>query len=192
MAWGDQVGIKTLFAKVCLARASSRLAGKPVALPLAVIGKSLLVLLPSQQRDLTIIKQVLPDITRLFGEDRIYLLANPGTEVESIFPSKGFHIISPAPSSANWLRLPSQTFLDKLKKHAFDYIFDTNLEENLFASRILLSFPDAVRFGANGRLGHPFLNLEIKTKYSRDRHLIYASILEVIAQIVEPVPADAS
>lgn len=177
------MGIRSLVAKFLLTRASAKVSPAPLSIPLEFQGKSLLVLLPAEQRDLTVVKQVLPEITKLFGEDLVYLLACPNTQVQSIFPSKGLRIISPSSSSVSWCRLPSQSFLDKLKKYNFDYIFDTNLDDNRFAARILLNFPAAIRFGSNSRLGHPFLNLEIKTKYLRDRRLIYQSILEVMANL---------
>jgi hypothetical protein len=129
------------------------------------------------------VKQVLPDITSVFGGRNVHLLAFPGSNVESIFPSKGFRIISPGKSTLSWSGLPSRSFLEKLSQNRFDYVFDTNLTDNRFAARILLHFPNAVRFGHRGHLGHPYLNLEIKTKFLRDRRLIYRSIIEVIANL---------
>ena len=186
------MGIKSLAAKIYLNRLSARLQPTPLSLPLKLKGKSLLVLLPESQRDLTIVKQILPEITHLFGDDSVFLLAAPQTKVRSIFPSKGFHIITPGKSAVNWCHLPAQSFLDKLKKKNFDYVFDTNLDENRFAARILLSFPSAVRFGSKGRLGLPYLNLEVKTKFLRDRRLIYRSILEVVGNISRSVGSAAS
>ncbi|MCP4568066.1 MAG: hypothetical protein GY841_10850 [FCB group bacterium] len=177
------MGIKSLAARIYLNRLSARLDSTPLSLPLHLKGKSLLVLLPASQRDLTVVKQVLPEITQLFGDDSVFLLACPQTNVRSIFPSKGFHIITPGKSAMNWCQLPARTFLEKLEKRNFDYVFDTNLDENRFAARILLSFPEAVRFGCQGKLGLPYLNLEVKTKFLRDRRLIYRSILEVVANI---------
>lgn len=177
------MGIKSLTARISLARAASRTKSAPVSLPLEFEGKSLLVLLPEEQRELTVFKQVLPDITSLFGSRNVYLLAYPGTHVASIFPSKGFRIISPDRSALGWNGLPTRAFMDKLKSQKFDYLFDTNLTENRFAARVLLSFPEAVRFGHRGHLGLPYLNLEIKTKFLRDRRLIYRSILEVVANL---------
>ncbi len=177
------MGIRSIAAKIALSRASSKITSRQLSLPLSLKGKKLLVLLPSTQRDLTIVKQVLPEITSLFGDRDVHLMACPGSNIQSIFPSKGFQIISPSKSNMNWCNLPTGSFLEKIKKNNFDYIFDTNLEENIFAARILLNFPDAVRFGCRGHLGLPFINLEIKTKYLRDRRLIYRSILEVIAAL---------
>lgn len=177
------MGIKSMAARFSLMRASSRTDSAPVILPLNLQDKSLLVLLPATQSDLTLIKQVLPDVTRLFGQESVHLLAAPDTNVRTIFPSKGFRIISPSRSAVNWCKLPTSSFLCKLDEHKFDYIFDTNLENNTFAARVLLNFPNAVRFGCNGRLGTPYLNLEIKTKFLRDRRLIYRSMLEVISNI---------
>lgn len=186
------MGIKSLAARIYLSRASSRLTPAPLSLPLILKGRTLLVLLPAAQRDLTVVKQILPDITKLFGDENVYLLACPNTNVRSIFPSKGFRIITPDKSAVNWCNLPAREFLNKLQKHNFDFIFDTNLEENRFAARILLSFPTAVRFGSKGSLGLPYLNLEVKTKFLRDRRLIYRSILEVMANISQSNGAIAS
>jgi hypothetical protein len=164
-------------------RAISRMKSEPVSVPLTLKGRPLLVLLPKDQRNLTIVKQVLPEVIDIFGDTSITLLAFPGGEVQSIFPTKGIRIISPPPSVLSWQKLPARSFLELLRRDKYEYIFDTNLEENRFAARILLEFPKAVRFGCSERLGAPYLNLEIKTKYTRDRRLIYSSILEVIAAL---------
>ncbi|MCK5125036.1 MAG: hypothetical protein KAR42_02165 [candidate division Zixibacteria bacterium] len=180
------MGIKSLAAKMVLSRASSKVAVAPLSLPLELKGKTLLVLLPAIQRDLTIVKQILPEVTTYFGDRNVFLMACPDTHVESIFPSKGFRIMSPKKSDANWCELPSKVFLDRLSQKKFDYIFDTNLEENQFAARILLQFPEAIRFGSTGHLGLPYINLEVKTNYLRDRRLIYRSILEVVGNLAKP------
>jgi hypothetical protein len=177
------MGIKSVVSKIGLARAASKTKSSALSLPLELKGKSLLVLLPPGQRELTVVKQILPDISAIFGSRDVYLLAYPNTNVESIFPTKGFRIISPGKSSLNWSGLPTHAFLEKLAQNRFDYIFDTNLGENRFAARILLNFPQAVRFGHKGRLGVPYLNLEIKTTFLRDRRLIYRSVLEVVANL---------
>ncbi len=179
------MGIKSLAAKLMLARASAKVTARPLSVPLDLEDKSLLVLLPAVQRDLTVVKQVLPEVTDYFGNKNVYLLACPDSHVESIFPSKGFRIMSPKKSDANWCELPTRVFLEKLGQQKFDYIFDTNLEENPFAARILLHFPEAIRFGSTGHLGLPYINLEIKTKYLRDRRLIYRSILEVVGNLAK-------
>jgi hypothetical protein len=177
------MGIKSFAAQWNLRRQSRRLQPEPVTFPLTLTGRSLLVLLPMEQRHLTVVKQVLPDIVELFGDRQIHLLAYPGTDVQSIFPTKGLNITSPPRTVLNWQGLPSRSFLETLHKTKFEYVFDANLEDNLFAARVLLEFPKAVRFGCSGRLGAPFFNLEIKTKYMRDRRLIYSSILEVVAEL---------
>jgi len=183
------VKIKSLVAKALLARAAARTRSGPVTVPLELAAKSLLVLLPAEQRELTVVKQVLPELTGIFGDQNVYLMGYPNTNVESIFPSKGFRIISPGKSAMTWCGLPSSGFLERLKSTRFDYIFDTNLADNPFAARVLLNFPEAIRFGEAGHLGLPYLNLEIKTKYLRDRRLIYRSILEVIANLARiPIP----
>ncbi len=177
------MGIKSFTARWNLSRLAGRMHPEPVAFPLMLKGKSLLVLLPMEQRHLTIVKQVLPDIIELFGDRQIHLLAYPGTEVQSIFPTKGLQITSPSRSALNWHGLPTHSFLSTLHKTKFEYIFDANLEDNIFAARILLDFPKAVRIGCSGHLGAPYVNIEIKTKYMRDRRLIYSSILEVVGEL---------
>lgn len=177
------MSFRSFAARLSMRRAISRMKSEPVSVPLVFKGRPLLVLLPKEQRHLTIVKQVLPEVIEIFGDTNITLLAFPGGDVQSIFPTKGIRIISPSPSVLNWQKLPSRSFLETLRKDKFEYIFDTNLDENRFAARILLEFPKAVRFGCSDLLGAPFLNLEIKTKYARDRRLIYSSILEVIAAL---------
>ena len=186
------MGIRSLVASFSLARVCRLLNTEPLTLPLALKDKNLLVLLPANLADLTVFKQILPQVISLFGENNVYLLAGPEMEVQSIFSSKGLHIIAPSKTSVNWCRLPTQAFLEKLKKLSFDYVFDGNFESNHFAARILLNFPRAVRFGCNPRLGHPYLNLEIKTRYLRDRRLIYRSIMEVLGDISHPRGVTAS
>lgn len=177
------MGIRSMAAKLSLSRASSRTKSRQLSLPLKLKGKKLLVLLPAIQRDLTVVKQILPEITSLFGDRDVHLLACPGSDIRTIFPSKGFRIISPTKSNLNWCHLPSEEFLGRVKEYKFDFVFDTNLEENRFAARILLDCPNAIRFGCRGHLGLPYINLEVKTKYLRDRRLIYRSILEVISAL---------
>lgn len=184
------MGIRALVARASLGRTAMKTKSAPLSLPLELKDKALLVLLPARQQDITVVKQVLPQITAIFGDRNVYVMAFPNMDVQSIFPTKGFRIISPRHADLNWCRLPSRTFLDKLRQHKFDFIFDTNLEENKFAARILLDYPKAVRFGNQGRLGLPYLNLEVKTKFLRDRSLIYRSILEVVANLSTSSPRE--
>ncbi|MDD4052553.1 MAG: hypothetical protein PHR28_11735 [candidate division Zixibacteria bacterium] len=177
------MGIRSLAAKFSLSRVAAKVVSVPLSLPLQLSGRSLLVLLPDNLHDLAVVRQILPQIIRLFGEESVNLLAAPECDIQSIFPTKGIRIITPEPNALNWSRLPSHAFLDRLRALKFDYVFDTNLEENGFAARILLLYPYAVRFGAAGRLGLPYLNLEIKTRYGRDRGLIYECILEVMEHL---------
>jgi hypothetical protein len=186
------MGIRSLAARISLRAACAKSKSQPVSFPLELKGKSLLVLLPAEQRHLTVVKQILPTITDLFGDINVMLLAYPGTEVQSIFPTKGFQIMTPTKTEISWHGLPTHSFIEKIRKYKFAYVFEANLEENRFARRILLEFPQAVRFGNSGRLGLPYLNLEIKTRYLRDRHLIYASILEVLAGLAQTTqPSDS-
>jgi hypothetical protein len=177
------MGIKTLAAKFALSRAAAKVSSATLSLPLQLRGKSLLVLLPDNMRDQVVVKQILPGIIRLFGEESVHLLAPPESEIQSIFPSKGIRIITPELGSVRWNQLPTHSLLERLRTWKFDYVFDANLEKNDFAARILLLYPNAIRFGAAGRLGLPYLNLEIKTRYGRDRGLIYECILEVIEHL---------
>jgi hypothetical protein len=177
------MGIKALSARLTLKRTAAKVASAPLSLPLQLKGKSLLVLLPDTLHDLAVVKQTLPGIIRLFGEESVHLLASPESNIQSIFPSKGIRIITPELGAVGWNRLPSHAFLQRMRGYSFDFIFDANIGKNDFAARILLLYPDAVRFGAAGRLGLPYLNLEIKTRYGRDLGLMYECILEVIEHL---------
>jgi hypothetical protein len=179
------MGFKTFVARMSLARASHRMKQSPLRVPLEVEGKTILVLLPERQKELTEVKQILPEISELFGNTDVYLMSCPTVEIQSIFPRKGFRIISPTRSAMTWYLLPENRFLEKLREHKFDFILDTNLEENLFAAKVLLSFPDAIRIGCQGHLGPPFINLEVKTKYLRDRRMIYRAMLEVVGRLTQ-------
>lgn len=179
------MGIRSLAARLTLSRAAAKVASAPLSLPLQLKGKSLLVLLPDNLHDLAVVKQTLPGIIRLFGEESVHLLASPESNLQSIFPSKGIRIITADVGAVGWNRLPSHAFLERMRGYSFDYVFDANVGTNDFAARILLLYPAAVRFGAAGRLGLPYLNLEIKTRYGRDLGLIYECILEVIEHLSE-------
>jgi hypothetical protein len=146
----------------------------------------ILVCLPPNQRVLTIIKQLLPEVTRIFSEAEIYLMASPGHNVYDIFPRKGFRIMSPSSNHIAWTGLASKRYLEVLAEKKYDLILDLNLEPNYFVQSILLSFPKAIRIGTGDSLGTPFYNLEIKTRFIRDESRIYKSMLATIDNLKNP------
>lgn len=146
--------------------------------------KNILVCLPPGLRELTLVKQFLPTISYLFKSSHITLLAMPGVRVTDIYPRKGFQILSPATNQLTWTGLPKKSYLNMLKDYDFDMILDLNLEQTVFTSRVLLSFPKAIRIGRGNHLGEPFYNLEIKTKYLRDKRNIYRSLLDTLGKIM--------
>ena len=145
--------------------------------------KHILVCLPGGLRELTLVKQFLPDISDLFKPADIVLLSMPGIKVNDIFPRKGFQILSPTPDQLTWSGLAKKSYIKMLQDLKFDLVLDLNLEQSNFTSSILLNFPDAVRIGRGNHRGIPFYNLEIKTKYLRDERNIYRSLLETISAI---------
>lgn len=147
---------------------------------------SLLICLPPDQRELTMIKNLLPQINRTFAGAKICLLASPGSMIYNIFPRRGFHIMTPGNKELSWGGMASKEYLRKLKEEKFEMIFDMNLETNYFAQGILLAFPDAVRVGPANRLERPYYNLEIKTRFLRDEKNIYKSMVETIDRLINP------
>ncbi len=142
-----------------------------------------LVCLPPGQRELTMVKQLLPDLSRVFSEAEIYLMASPGHNVYDIFPRKGFRIMSPSADHVSWSGIASKKYLDLLREKKFDVIFDLNLNPNSFMQSILLAMPDAIRIGKGNSIGTPFYNVEIITKFIRDEKNIYKSMIETIDSI---------
>ncbi len=145
--------------------------------------RHILVCLPGELRELTLIKQFLPAIKELFKPADVTLLSLPGVSVSGIYPRKGFQILSPSLDQVNWFGLPKKTYLTVLQDYKFDLVLDLNLEPSLFTSGVLLAFPDAVRIGRGNHLGEPYYNLEIKTKYLRDERNIYRSLLQMLGKI---------
>jgi len=143
--------------------------------------KNILICLPGNLRELTLVKQLLPSINDLFKPADIILLSMPGIRVNDIFPRKGFQILSPTPEQITWSGLAKKTYIDTIKDLKIDLLLDLNLEPSHFTSSILLNFPDAIRIGRGNHRGNPFYNLEIKTKYLRDEKNIYRSMLETLS-----------
>jgi len=92
--------------------------------------------------------------------------------------------MTPSMDQITWTGLPKKSYLKQLSEHKYDTILDLNLNESGFMSTILLNFPEAVRIGLGNRLGNPYYNLEIKTKYLRDERNIYRSLLETLGAIM--------
>ncbi|MFH2035497.1 MAG: hypothetical protein ABIJ45_03765 [Candidatus Zixiibacteriota bacterium] len=126
------------------------------------------------------IKQLLPELSKVFIGAEIYLMASPGRNVYDIFPRKGYRIMSPSSDHISWSGLASKKYISVLKSNSYDIILDFNLRPNIFTQSILLSFPEALKIGKGNSLGAPYYNIEIKTKFIRDEKNIYKSILETI------------
>lgn len=144
---------------------------------------SILVCLPRNLRELTLVKQFLPTIATLFKPASITLLSMPGIRVNDIYPRKGFTILSPSADQLSWSGLPKRGYMRMLTQQGFDIVIDLSLEQSSFTSGVLLSFPEALRIGRGNHLGRPYYNLEIKTKYLRDERNIYRSLFEMLAAL---------
>ncbi len=152
--------------------------------------KNVLVCLPPEQRQLTMIKDILPELTRIFRESEIYLMASPGRSVYDIFPRKGYRIMTPSSNHVSWSGLATKNYIDLLKENTYDLILDLNLYPNRFTQSILLAFPDAIRIGNRNSLGVPHYNIEIKTRFVRDEKKIYRSIIETIDRLKYPAQSN--
>ena len=152
--------------------------------------KNILVCLPPDQRQLTMIKDFLPELTRIFKESEIYLMASPGRSVYDIFPRKGYRIMTPTSNHVSWSGLATKNYIDLLQENTYDLILDLNLHPNRFAQSILLAFPDAIRIGNRNSLGVPHYNIEIKTRFVRDEKKIYRSIIETIDRLKNSAQAN--
>lgn len=148
--------------------------------------KNILVCLPGSLRELTLVKQFLPDISALFKSASITLLAMPGVRLNEIYPRRGYQLLTPSSDQLSWSGIPSKSYIETLKQFKFDMVLDLNLEPSYFTSAVLLSFPAAIRIGRGNHLGRPFYNLEIKTKYLRDERNIYRSLLDTLEAIIKP------
>lgn len=147
--------------------------------------ESVLVCLPPQQRELTMVKNLLPDISKTFSKAQIYLLASPGSRIYDIFPRKGYYILTPTARHLTFSGLPKKNYIELLNEHKYDLILDMNLGINYFAQAILLSYSKAIRVGKANHLGQPFYNLEIKTRYLRDEKNIYKSLIETVSRLID-------
>ncbi len=179
------MGLRDIVGSMQVGMHKKRMEGRVVSFPRDLEKpKHILVCLPEELRELTLVKQFLPAITHLFKPGDITLLALPGVKVYDIYPRKGFQILTPSMDQVSWSGLPKKSYLAQLSDHKFDTILDLNLKESLFTSTVLLCFPDAVRIGRGNHLGSPFYNLEIKTKYLRDERNIYRSLLTTLGTIM--------
>ena len=145
--------------------------------------RKILICLPGELRELTTIKQFLPEIRDLFKPATVTLLAMPGLQISDIFPRKGFNILTPSADQLAWAGLASKSYIQFLRDYKFDVVMDLNLGASDFTSSILLSLPEAVRIGRGNHLGRPYYNLEIKTKYLRDERNIYRSLIETLRHL---------
>lgn len=156
----------------------------PINLPHDMVNaERLLVCLPEGQRELTMIRQFLPDLSQVFYGSEIFLMASPGSPVYDIFPRKGYRIVTPTSKNVCWSGLAHRSYIEELKKNKYGMILDLNLRSNYFARSILLSFPRAVRIGQGDGSGLPYYNVEIKTRFIRDEKNIYKSIIETIENL---------
>ncbi len=179
-------GFKKYAARFRLSMMAKKFVPGGINLPADLINvQSVLICLPSGQRELTMVKSLLPEITRMFSNAQIYILAPPGINIYDIFPRKGYFILSPSPKHLTWSGLPKKGYIDILSEHKYDLIFDMNLDANYFAQAILLSFPKTIRVGRANLLGQPYFNLEIKTRYLRDEKNIYKSMIETVNQLID-------
>lgn len=146
--------------------------------------KHVLVCLPGNLRELTLVKSLLPAILSLFKPADLTLLSVPGVKVADMFPRKGIQIVTPSTDQLTWSGLPKKSLLATLHDYKYDMILDLNLDRSFFTSAVLLNFPSAIRVGRGNHLGIPFYNLEIKTRYLRDERNIYRSLLETLGAIM--------
>lgn len=151
--------------------------------------KNILICLPPGQRELTMIKQFLPDLSKTFAESEIYLMASPGSTVYDIFPRKGYRIMTPSTDHVGWNGLASKKYIALLRENKYDLILDLNLAPNSFVQSVLLEFPKAIKVGKGNSLGAPYYNIEIKTKFIRDEKNIYRSIISTIDKLKNPASA---
>jgi len=185
-------GLKDILARTKLRILSRKFQMIPISLPNDINKcRNVLICLPHDQRELTVIKQLLPDLSKIFSHAEIYLMAPPGSNIYAIFPRKGYRIMSPSADHITWAGLATKRYIRLLKENKYDLILDLNLEPNFLIQSILLAFPEAVRIGRGNSLGTPYYNLEIKTKFLRDEKNIYKSIIATIQGLRSPTPAEA-
>jgi hypothetical protein len=164
-----------------LKRATNRMETTAFDFPSALSQpKHVLVCLPRGLRELTLVKQFLPNLSDLFKPADITLLSAPGIRIADIYPRKGFQILTPSSEQLSWSGLPKKSFIKSLHEHKFDAVIDLNLQASPFVSWVLVNLPDALRIGRGNHLGQPYYNLEIKTRYLRDERNIYRSLIETL------------
>jgi len=175
------MSLRNFLARITLERLKSKMTTEAFDFPDVLFApKHVLVCLPAGLRQLTLVKQFLPNITELFKPAEITLLPMPGMKIADIFPRKGFHVLTPLPDQKAWTGLARKSYLRVLQDYKFDLLLDLNLDSTFFTSSVLLNFPKALRIGRGNHLGQPFYNLEIKTKYLRDERNIYRSLFETL------------
>ncbi|MDH3891837.1 MAG: hypothetical protein OEV49_12200 [candidate division Zixibacteria bacterium] len=178
------MSFKSMVGRIQLRRLKNNMEPESVAFPKSLAKpKRILICLPGGLRELTLLKQFLPEIKELFKAAEISLLSLPGVRVYDMYPRKGFHILSPTADQMTWSGLPKKSYTKTLKEFDFDLILDLNLNTTPFTSGVLLNFPAAVRVGRGNHLGEPYYNLEIKTRYLRDERNIYRSMLRTLSTI---------
>lgn len=177
-------GFRNLLARLKLQLLCKRYKPFAISLPGDIVKtRNILVCLPSSQRELTMIKQLLPDLSRVFAGSEIYIMASPRSTVYGIFPRKGFRIMTPSSSHVSWAGLANKKYIRLLQEHKYDVILDLNLHPNYFVQSVLLAFPQAIRIGKVDGPGVPYYNLEIKTRFIRDERNIYKSIIDTIDKL---------
>jgi hypothetical protein len=180
---------KGLTAKVQLNRLEKQMRPASFSFPQALrTPKRVLVCLPGELRELTLLKQFLPEIKELFHPAAITLLSMPGMQIADIFPRKGFNVLTPSGDQVGWSGLAKKSYIAFLKDYKFDLILDLNLAASLFTSSILLNYAEALRIGRGNHLGEPYYNIEIKTRYLRDERNIYRSLLETLKLLKDGRP----
>ncbi len=184
--------IKNIFARSTLKMMCRKYEAVPISLPDGINKiKNVLVCLPPDQRELTMVKQLLPKVSRVFADAEIYLMASPGYNIYDIFPRKGYRIMTPTSNHVTWLGLASKRYINVLRENKYDLILDFNLMPNYFMQSILLSFPSAIKIGKSNFLGTPYYNIEIKTKFIRDEKNIYKSIINTVERLKNPASANS-
>jgi len=188
------MSVKDFIARIKLERLKNKVETKAFDFP-AVLHRpaQVLVCLPGNLRQLTIVKQFLPALSELFRPAEVTLLSMPGVKIADIFPRKGFRILTPTSDQITWSGLAKKSYLKLLQENKFDLLLDLNLGSSYFTSSVLLGFPKSLRIGRGNHLGRPFYNLEIKTKYLRDERNIYRSMLDTLSLLkssrsVRPTP----
>lgn len=175
------MSIRDLVAKAKMSRLQKQIEMVSFNFPSAVQNpKRILVCLPGELRELTLVKQFLPRISELYSSSQITLLAMPGLVIADIFPRKGFSILTPTTDQLAWSGIARKSYLQTLGKENYDLVLDLNLSRSWFTSSVLLNFPKAIRIGRGNHLGKPYYNLEIKTRYLRDERNIYRSLLDTL------------